>query len=102
MSLTSASGSSDVLQELIDTTMSLKSEGGRPADERVDAIIKDLEPLKDSAAFFKSLKDLKFWSSLHCEATLACFMLADSSKLPKEYKVILVVDELSVIVSSPH
>ena len=102
ISLASADGSSDVLGGLIDTTLSLKDEGGRPADEHVDAIIKDLESLKDSATFefFKTLRNLKFWGSQHGELTLACFMLADSSKLPKEYKHI--ADELSVIVSSPH
>ena len=85
---------------------SLKDVGGIPdlAKKRlkIQDIIADLEALKKEALSFSmlnlNLKDLpsgSFKGSIHCELSLACFKMLDTSRdLPKDFKQI--ADELSV------
>ena len=89
-------GSSDVVDSLIAAMESFKLEGGWPAPTRlVNEILNDLRSLRDRAGFFRMLKALSFKvGTVHCEFSLGCFMMPESSKLPKEYQQI--VNELSV------
>lgn len=89
-------GFEDTVEELISDMESLKGDGLAPTNLKlVNEIIIKLGSLRDRAAFFTVLKDLRFTGSIHSEVSLACFMMErHGSKLPEEYKHIF--DELSV------
>jgi hypothetical protein len=81
------------VEELIDDMESLKGDGLVPTNLKL--VIIKLGLLRDRAAFFTVLKDLRFTGSIHSEVSLVCFMMErHGSKLPEEYKQIF--DELSV------
>jgi hypothetical protein len=85
------------VEELIGDMESLKGDGLlAPTNLKlVNKVIIKLGSLRDRAAFFTVLKDLRFTGSIHSEVSLACFMMErHGSKLPGEYKQIF--DELSV------
>ena len=62
----------------------------------LDKIIKKLQSLRDNALIFSRLGDQTFKGSLHCELSLACFMMCSTSNEPRDLECQAIVDELLV------
>jgi hypothetical protein len=87
-------GSEDIVNYLSSTLQSLKDASGEPAPKLISEISDAFRSLRDRALLFTMLKNPLFKGTLHCELTLACFIMPSEIPLAKGYEPI--VDELSV------
>ena len=86
------------LDDLLKTMKTFKDDklelGLKPAN--LDKIIKKLQSLRDNALIFSRLGDQTFEGLLHCELSLACFIMCSTSNEPRDSECQAIVDELPV------
>jgi hypothetical protein len=84
-----------VQANLLATMQKLKLTRKGPGPKEVRDIMNDFRSMRDRAEFFWRLKEPSpKCGSVHCELSLACFMMGESTDFPEEYREI--AKELSV------